>query len=126
MLYLDMNLAENIRKYRKAAGLTQTQLADKLGITQYAITNYERGISNPSAEKIPELAKFLGVLIQDLYGAGSSAPIKIEASQAKNSRDRKMRKIFEELPPTDQRALLKQAQALRIQKANSARKKSRS
>lgn len=123
MLYLTMNLAENIRKFRKARGLTQAQLAEKLGVTQYAITNYERGISNPSAEKIPELATILGATIEQLYGVADSGPAKVGPSQAKNSRYGQMQKIFEDLPPADQRALLKQAKALSAQKGRATNKK---
>ena len=51
-----------IREGRKRAGLTQQELADKLGITTGAVSNYENGVSFPKAEiafglcetKIPE------------------------------------------------------------------------
>ena len=52
-----------IRESRKRAGLTQQELADKLGITTGAVSNYENGVSFPKAEiafglcdqtKIPE------------------------------------------------------------------------
>lgn len=36
-----------IREGRKRAGLTQQELADKLGITTGAVSNYENGVSFP-------------------------------------------------------------------------------
>lgn len=39
-----------IREGRKRAGLTQQELADKLGITTGAVSNYENGVSFPKAE----------------------------------------------------------------------------
>ena len=39
-----------IREGRKRAGLTQQELADKLGITTGAVSNYENGLSFPKAE----------------------------------------------------------------------------
>ena len=39
-----------IREGRKRAGLTQQELADKLGITTGAVSNYENGVSEPDME----------------------------------------------------------------------------
>ena len=60
-----MKLSESIRKYRKAKGLTQAELAQKLGTAQYVITNYERGLRRPSSDKIPLIAEVLGVTLED-------------------------------------------------------------
>ena len=39
---MENNLAENIRAYRKSMGLTQDQLAEKLGVTLGAVSKWER------------------------------------------------------------------------------------
>lgn len=54
-------LSENIKRYRKLAGLTQKDLAKKLGVTQQTIANYESAVSVPSWERLERLAKVLGV-----------------------------------------------------------------
>lgn len=115
-IYLMSIIGENIRKYRKAKGLTQTQLAEKLGTSQYVLTNYERGVNNPLATKMPEIAKVLDVSLDELYGIKSGEGKEPEPKSSGKRRDAQMQKIFEDLPSTDQRALLKQAKALRAQK----------
>jgi len=52
----------------KAKGLTQAELAEKLGTAQYVITNYERGERRPSADMLPDIAKALEVPLGALYG----------------------------------------------------------
>jgi len=50
-----------IAKARLAAGLTQEQLAARMGITQKAITNWERGARNPKLATIRKIADALGI-----------------------------------------------------------------
>jgi len=57
-----------IRKKREAKGLTQDQLADALGVDQTAVSQWERGVTLPRADKLPELAKLLGCTIDELFG----------------------------------------------------------
>jgi len=101
----------NIRKYRKALGLTQTELAQKLGTSQYVITNYERGTNNPLASSLPEIARILGVTIDQLFGYDSSSAQE-KASPKKSSREGKLIEAFKKLKPAQQRVIVQQAQAL--------------
>lgn len=54
-----MELAEKIRLMRKKAGLTQKEVADKLGITYQSYGQYERGVRKPKYESIQRLATVL-------------------------------------------------------------------
>ena len=56
-----------IRKLRKSAGLTQVQLAEKVGVTQATVSDWERGDYFPGAQKLPALADALGCTVNDLY-----------------------------------------------------------
>ena len=57
-----MTTSERIRQARKDAGLTQEQLAQKLGVQHSVISKYERGrVVNLKREKIAELASALNV-----------------------------------------------------------------
>ena len=57
-----MNTGERIRQARLAAGLTQTELADKVGLKFSAIHKYESGlVVNLKREKLSALAQALGV-----------------------------------------------------------------
>jgi len=63
---------ENIRLARERAGLTQQQVADRLGITNSTYCGYEIGRRNPNPEKLKELARILNtpsdvILGTDIY-----------------------------------------------------------
>ena len=55
-----------IRDRRLALGLTQQQLADKLGITDKAVSKWERCVSCPDITLLRELADALGVTVAEL------------------------------------------------------------
>ena len=65
---MENKLAENIRSYRKGAGLTQEQLAERLGITLGAVSKWERGSSEPDLSYIMELAELFHVSVDALIG----------------------------------------------------------
>lgn len=59
-------LSNNIRFLRKKAGLTQTELADKLGINRAMISTYEEARSEPKLITLQHIAKFFGYNIHQL------------------------------------------------------------
>lgn len=65
------NMAESanrIRSARIAKNLTQMNIADALGVSYQAVSNWERGNSMPDIGKLGELSDLLGVGIEDLLG----------------------------------------------------------
>lgn len=61
-----VKIGKFIASKRKEQGLTQLQLAEKLGITDRAVSKWERGKSLPDASLMPELCKLLKITINDL------------------------------------------------------------
>ncbi len=58
----------NRLKYcREQKGFSQTDIAEKLGVTQQAIAKWETGEAMPRADKLPQLAKILGCTIDALF-----------------------------------------------------------
>ena len=53
-----MNLAEQLKSLRLSAGLTQTELAKKLNISQQSYARWENGKVTPSLEKLNDIAHF--------------------------------------------------------------------
>lgn len=49
----------NIMKQRKALGITQMELAERLGISFQAVSNWERGMSCPDISNLMELSDSL-------------------------------------------------------------------
>lgn len=63
-----LKLAENIRYYRKQAGMTQDELAAKFMGKKSLISNYERGINIPDIFRLWELADIFDITIDELVG----------------------------------------------------------
>lgn len=61
-----VKIGKFITSKRKEQGLTQLQLAEKLGITDRAVSKWETGKSLPDASLMPELCKLLKITINDL------------------------------------------------------------
>ena len=68
---INENIAENITKLRKRAGMTQSDLADKLNYSDKAISKWERGENVPSIETLYEIAKIFDVNIEFLISKHS-------------------------------------------------------
>ena len=66
---------------RKMANLTQLQLADRLGITDKAVSKWERGITMPDTSIMLELCDILGISVNELL---SGEEINMENSSQKN------------------------------------------
>ena len=62
-------MAEVISSRRKELELTQKDLAEKLDITDKAVSKWERGLACPDTALIPKLAVILGITIEELMTA---------------------------------------------------------
>ena len=51
---------------RKARGMTQLDLADRMGVTDKAVSKWERDLSFPDTASLPKLAETLGVTVDEL------------------------------------------------------------
>lgn len=51
-----MTIGQNIKQARNYMGLTQRELAEKLGVTQSMITAYETGARNPKNSTLSKIA----------------------------------------------------------------------
>lgn len=61
-----IKIGKFIAACRKKAGLTQQQLADKFGITDKAVSKWERGIALPDSSIMLALCSTLGITVNDL------------------------------------------------------------
>ena len=67
------NLAKNLMLCRKAKGLTQLELAEKLNYSDKAVSKWERGESVPDLNVLKQLADFYGVKIDTLISQPKKA-----------------------------------------------------
>lgn len=63
----DLQVGERLAALRKARGLSQGELGQKLGITFQQVQKYERGTNRISAGRLYEIAVILGVGIQYFF-----------------------------------------------------------
>lgn len=63
------SMGEIISTLRREKGMTQKQIADQLGITDKAVSKWERDIAFPDTATIPKLAEILGVSVEELLNA---------------------------------------------------------
>ena len=59
-------LGAMIAELRKQHGMTQLELAEKMGVTDKAVSKWERDLSCPDINSLPALAEILGVSVEDL------------------------------------------------------------
>lgn len=61
-------LSDQIRKYRKEKGLSQDELAEKLGVSRQSISLWENGQTQPTIENILALARIFNVSTDAILG----------------------------------------------------------
>ncbi len=75
----ETNLPANLALLRKKSGLTQVELAERLGVSRQAISKWEVGTAVPSIESLVSLSALYGVTVDSLLkgcpeDSGESAP----------------------------------------------------
>ncbi len=77
-------IGEFIAALRKASGMTQRELAERLNVTDKSVSRWERDETVPDLTLIPVIAEIFGVTADELLRGERSAPA-LEGSEAKNS-----------------------------------------
>ena len=57
---IDVDVGQQVRKYRLLRGLTQTQLAERVGVKFQQMQKYESGASRVSASRLVKIAEGFG------------------------------------------------------------------
>ncbi|MBQ8323453.1 MAG: helix-turn-helix transcriptional regulator [Clostridia bacterium] len=65
---INCKIAKNLSYYRKAAGLTQAELAEKINYSDKSVSKWEQGNGVPDIYILMQLAKMYGVSLNDLVG----------------------------------------------------------
>lgn len=60
------SLGALIAEARRKNGMTQLELAEKMGVTDKAVSKWERDLSCPDVNSLPQLAEVLGLSIEEL------------------------------------------------------------
>ena len=70
---MNKTLGTMIAELRKQHGMTQLELAEKMGVTDKAVSKWERDLSCPDINSIPNLAEILGVSVEELMQVKKTA-----------------------------------------------------
>ena len=70
---VDMTFAENLKMLRKQAGMSQEQLAEKIGVSRQAVTKWETGAGIPDIENIMAISTLFDISIDDLLSNESGS-----------------------------------------------------
>ena len=63
---MEKSLGVMIAELRKQHGMTQAELAEKMGVTDKAVSKWERELSCPDINTLPKLADIFGVSVEEL------------------------------------------------------------
>lgn len=99
----EASFGKTLGRVRRARGMTQTELAQRIGITQSNISHYEKDTFRPNSEMLNRIAQVLDVSTDVLLGR--KAP-RSEAPVVGRKLLRRMQQI-EKLPKRDHDALLR-------------------
>lgn len=62
------NISSNITKHRKNMGLSQKDLADRLGTKPSTVSSWEQSVSTPNAEMLFEICRIFNITVDEIYG----------------------------------------------------------
>jgi transcriptional regulator with XRE-family HTH domain len=70
---VDIEVGHRIRIERLARGLSQTALANQLGVTFQQVQKYEKGVNRVGAGRLTKIAEVLGIEVGAFFGAKDGA-----------------------------------------------------
>jgi putative transcriptional regulator len=107
------SFGKRLKSIRQARGLTQEELAERLGIERRMVAHYENYAKFPSVDLIPKLAKALKVSVEELLGTKEFK----DEDLAKNKNLMRRFCAVGNLPLRDQRTVFSLINALKAKHA---------
>ena len=89
---INRKIAKNLTYYRKAAGYTQAELAEKINYSDKSVSKWESGNGVPDIYTLIQLAELYGVSVDVLIGDGK-APVALEKKRME-SREETYRPLY--------------------------------
>ena len=98
------SVAKNLRRLRRERGMTQEEVADRLGVSFQSVSKWERGESEPSLSMLPELACLFDVSTDEIYGMAE-----IRKRQRLDELNRRIKENYQERTVVGNIPLIKRA-----------------
>lgn len=81
---MNIETANRLLQYRKQAGFSQEELAEKIGVSRQAVSKWERSEASPDTDNLVTLAELYGVSLDELLGLKSVSENKEEQAPEKD------------------------------------------
>lgn len=104
-------LGHRIARLRREKGLTQTELAERLKVSQPVVSDYENDVIRLPADVVMQIADILGASTDELLGMKAATARASGNANIKNRRLFRRMQEIEKLPRRDQEALLRTIEA---------------
>ena len=88
---MNETIGNRIQKFRKEKGLTQEELAEKLGVSSQAVSKWENDASCPDISLLPQLCRILGITTDELLSGKTETVTLVPAAQRKGMEELTMR-----------------------------------
>lgn len=90
---MNETIGNRISKYRKEKGMTQEDLANKLGVSSQAVSKWENDASCPDIGLLPQLCSLLGISADELL-SGKKEEVKLVPVEQRKSLDELVLRIY--------------------------------
>lgn len=100
-------VASNIKAARTKMNMTQMNLADEMGVSYQAVSNWERGNSMPDISRLQELCNILGITFEELVGEKSQQTEIVERLMKDEETEVNLEEIAQVAPFLSQETLKK-------------------
>lgn len=91
----------NLKRLRKARGMSQKQAAKALGLSRTTYTKYENGVHDPSVETLVKMSEVFEVSVDMIVGGAFAA----RAGTGEDPDERRLLDLFRRADPADQTAV---------------------
>ena len=89
---MNIEIANRLVQLRKQHGLSQEELAEKLGISRQAVSKWERAESSPDTDNLISIAKLYNVSLDELLKTDEDPETLREQAQKQTEEDRRKEK----------------------------------
>lgn len=101
----DRTTGQIIRDIRKTLGLTQMQLAEKIGLSYQQVQKYEKGIDRVSVERLKQMARALDTPVSTFFPADSGMVAEAAAAYGGlNGEEEELLRLFRGIRDKKQRS----------------------
>lgn len=108
-------MGKRIAQFRKAQNMTQTQLADALGIAQQTMAHYEGGKLRIPVALLPTLARLLAVSVEEIIGEPTKSA---KGKRGPTPRLQRQMELIGQLPRAKQKFVMEMLDAVIQQQAS--------